>query len=439
MRGEHIAGYRILARLGCGGCGCVYLGQHLRLSNRFVAIKIFTGNVESEEEQTRFLQEAFLLNQLRHPHILPILDSGIEADRLRGDLPYLITEYAPNGSLRDRLEARAGPLRLKEALPILSQIGKALQYAHEHGVVHCDLKPENILFTEEGQALLADFGIAAILSSAKTQQGGVMGTLEYMAPEQFDDKVSTKSDQYALGCIAYELFTGRLPFRARDRSALMYQHLGVAPLPPRQLNPALPQPIDQAILKALAKDREDRYPDVAAFLAALHRGAPAFRRGRSPLPNIAQVERDERPLFWRLLPIRRPLSVVRQGAHALPLALRRRLLPLKHTHDWSVIVAGPFSFSLLPFGVIQLERKIDLVPLVLTALGVFFLFGYMLTLIIRSCRARDWKWAFALEILLVFFLISFHPAVFWSGLFWLSSGLNVIGGIVYGWEHAPDR
>jgi hypothetical protein len=219
----------------------------------------------------------------------------------------------------------------------------------------------------------------------------------------------------------------------------MYQHLSVAPLPPRQLNPALPQPIDQAILKALAKDREDRYPDVAAFLAALHRGAPALRRGRSPLPNITQVERDERPLFWRLLPIRRPLSVFRQVAHALPLALRRRLLPLKHTHDWSVIFAGPLSFSLLPFGIIQLERKIDLVPLVLTALGVFFLFGYMLTLIIRSCRARDWKWALALEILLVFFLISFHPAVFWSGLFWLSSGLSVIGGIVYGWEHAPDR
>ena len=237
MRGEHIAGYRILARLGCGGCGCVYLGQHLRLSNRFVAIKIFTGNVESEEEQTRFLQEAFLLNQLRHPHILPILDSGIEADRLRGDLPYLITEYAPNGSLRDRLEARAGPLRLKEALPILSQIGKALQYAHEHGVVHCDLKPENILFTEEGQALLADFGIAAILSSAKTQQGGVMGTLEYMAPEQFDDKVSTKSDQYALGCIAYELFTGRLPFRARDRIRAHVPAPGCCPSPSSTAQP----------------------------------------------------------------------------------------------------------------------------------------------------------------------------------------------------------
>lgn len=439
MRGEQIAGYRILARLGCGGCGCVYLGQHPRLINRFVAIKIFTGNVESEEEQTRFLREAFLLDQLRHPHILPILDIGIEADRLRGSLPYLITEYAPNGSLRDRLEARAGPLRLEEALPILSQVGKALQYAHAHDVVHCDLKPENILFTEEGQALLADFGIAAILSSAQTEQGGLMGTVEYMAPEQFDNKVSTKSDQYALGCIAYELFTGRLPFRAHDRSALMYQHLSVAPLPPRQLNSALPQPIDQAILKALAKDREDRYPDVAAFLAALHRRAPAFHLGRSPLPHIPQVEREERPLLWRLWPIRRPLSAFRRATHALPLALRRRLLPLRHAHDWSVIVAGPLSFSLIPFGFFQLERKSDIVPVALTALGVFFLFGYMLTLIIRSCRARDWKWALPLWILLVFFLISFHPAVFWSGLFWLSSGCSVIAGILYGWEHAPGR
>ncbi len=439
MRGEQIAGYRVLTRLGCGGFGCVYLGQHPRLINRFVAIKVFTGNVESEEEQARFLQEALLLDQLRHPHILPILDIGIEEDRLRGSLPYLITEYAPNGSLRDRLEAIPGPLSPKEALPILSQVGKALQYAHEHDVVHCDLKPENILFTAQRQALLADFGIAAILSSAKTKQGGLVGTLEYMAPEQFDDKVSTKSDQYALGCIAYELLTGQQPFSAHDRSALMYQHLSVAPLPPRQLNPALPQHIDQAILKALAKDREDRYPDVAAFLAALHRASPVFLRGRVPLPDITQVEREGRSLFWQLQPIRRPLSAFQQVAHVLPLALRGRRVPQKRTHDWSVILVGPLGFSLIPLGLIQLKRTGEVLPLALTVLGVLFIFGYILSLIIRSCRARDWKWTLPLGAFLGFFVLSFIPPVFWSGLFLLSSGLCVIAGIVYGWEHAPGR
>src|SRR5712692_9197669 len=254
-----------MAKLACGSFGCVYRSEHHILKNRVVAIKVMhNAHLNSQKEQDLFLDEARLLEMLTHPHILPIIDVGVHEG-----FPYLVTEYAPNGSLLDRLKREQGkPLPLEEATTILTQIGQALHHAHEQGVVHRDLKPENILFRANGEALLADFGIAKMLATIGIREGTIIGTPPYMAPEQFKGTASKEGDQYALGCLAYELCTGKRPFTAPDFFAMAFKHLQETPVPPRALNPQVPTHIEQAILKAMAKERTERYADVAAFLAA---------------------------------------------------------------------------------------------------------------------------------------------------------------------------
>ncbi|MFL5589539.1 MAG: serine/threonine protein kinase [Ktedonobacteraceae bacterium] len=263
--GKSLGNYRITAEIGSGSFGNVYQGQHTILTERTVAIKQLHSHLGSPEERDRFLEEARLLERLKHPHILHIFDVGIYEG-----FPYLVAEYASGGSLRDHLSKYApNLLPIKEALAILSQVGQGLYYAHQRSVIHRDLKPANILFNAQGEALLADFGIATTLSTSSITHAAIMGTPPYMAPEQFQGSVSKESDQYALGCIAYELFTGKTPFSATDFFALGFEHLTKQPVVPTQLNPLLPVHIEQAILKALAKQRGDRHADVKAFIMAL--------------------------------------------------------------------------------------------------------------------------------------------------------------------------
>ncbi len=242
-----------------GGFANVFLGEHIVFKERpIVAIKLLHAHLASQEESERFFQEARFLEKLKHPYILPIIDAGIQ-----DGLPYLIAEYAPNGSLRSRLLNHSSELLpAQQVIGILSQIGQALQYAHQQNIIHRDLKPENILFNAKNEALLADFGIATLLEAARTKHADVSGSPSYMAPEQFDGIISKKSDQYALGCIAYELVTGRKPFIVPHPTmeAMWYQHSQVNPVSPTQFNRQLPLYIEQAILKAMGKDRKNRYP-----------------------------------------------------------------------------------------------------------------------------------------------------------------------------------
>ncbi len=271
--GTSIGNYRILALIGSGGFGSVYRGEHSILKERVVAIKVLHTHLGSPAERTRFLEEARLLGHIHHHHILQIFDAGLE-----NGLPYLVTEYAPHGSLRDLLTRSPHTILPEEvSFTILSQVGEALHYAHQQHIVHRDLKPENILFNENDRALLADFGIATTLSTSSVKYSSVIGTPSYMAPEQFQGTVSKEGDQYALGCIAYELFTGHVPFSAPDFFAMGFKHLTDHPVAPTQLNPALPIHIEQAILKAMAKQRGDRHTDVRAFLTALHGSEDARR------------------------------------------------------------------------------------------------------------------------------------------------------------------
>ena len=266
--GKQIGNYLLSRELGRGSYGSVYQAVHLHL-NRTIAIKLLHHHrLSTKKEQNAFFQEAKILDMLKHRHVLPIIDVGIE-----DGLPYMMIKYAPNGSLRQRMtDHYPALLPMKEALLIISQVGQALHYAHQHYVVHRDLKPENILFNENGEALLADFGIAVMLEKGTIDVKTIEGTLPYMAPEQFDKKVSVKSDQYALACIAYELFTGRRAIDAplhANHLVWAYRHANDEPLPPTRYNLDISNQVDAAILKALAKDRDKRHENVSAFIASM--------------------------------------------------------------------------------------------------------------------------------------------------------------------------
>jgi serine/threonine protein kinase len=169
---DHIDKYRLIDKLGGGSFGDVYKAQHTFFTNRIVAIKIMRTTPQNDEERDLFLEEAHFLDALQHPHILSVIDVGTHEG-----LPYLITEYAANGSLLQRLKRQQGkPFLVEEAVTLLSQIGEALHYAHQQNIVHRDLKPENLLFNAKGEVLIADFGIAKMLSTIGIRQGTTIGT-----------------------------------------------------------------------------------------------------------------------------------------------------------------------------------------------------------------------------------------------------------------------
>jgi len=278
--GKQIDNYYVIALLAVGGFSSVYLSRHILFTNRFVAIKVLHAKyLDSQKERDRFLQEAKFLEQLKHPYILPVIDVGIHEGLL-----YLVSEFMPNGSLQDRLDYQpTNPLPTKESIRILSQIGQALNYAHQQDIIHRDLKPANILFNASEDAILADFGIAIALTTVSAKHTAtIVGSFQYMAPEQFQGRSSKQSDQYALGCIAYRLFTGSPPFNDSDAFTLMYRHLHENPIVPRRLNPHIPVHIEKAILRAIAKRPVDRYPAILDFLTALE-GAT---HPKSPLSTL---------------------------------------------------------------------------------------------------------------------------------------------------------
>jgi serine/threonine protein kinase len=275
--GDCIGNYRLVDILGSGTFGRVYLAKHQWLAQApQVAIKIL--HADDPKARNELLREIRFLEQLEHRAILSIRDAGVDDDML-----YIVTEYAPNDTLRTYIQRLAGrPATLEEAQRIIFPIGEALQYAHEKRIVHRDLKPANILFNAQNEPLLADFGAATVLNSLGVKKSQVLGTPAYMAPEQFSGNVSAKSDQYALGCTLYELLTGQKPFTNPSIEALWHQHAHVSPIPPRQLNPTLPEYNEVAILKAMAKKPSDRHKDVKAL-----------REGLSTPPQTPQVSQPE--------------------------------------------------------------------------------------------------------------------------------------------------
>src|SRR5215467_452894 len=200
--GQSVGKYRLTRLLGKGGFAEVYLGTHMYLGSQ-AAVKLLLAQLASAGEIEQFRREAQTIAALRHPHIVRVLDFDVE-----DGTPYLVMDYAPNGSLRQQVPAGV-PLAPAAIVPLLTQVADALQYAHDQKLVHRDIKPENMLLGERHEVLLSDFGIATVAQSSRYQgTQEVAGTVAYMAPEQVQGHPRPASDQYALGILVYEWLTG---------------------------------------------------------------------------------------------------------------------------------------------------------------------------------------------------------------------------------------
>ena len=260
--GSKLGNYRLIRLLGTGGFAIVYLGEHVYLGTR-AAIKVLRTDYDlTREELEGFLNEARTIASLVHPNILRTLEFGIERD-----LPFLVMDYAPDGSLRSRYPRRS-TLPIPLILSYVRQAASALQYAHDHGVIHCDVKPENMLLGPRNEVLLSDFGISRVVQgSVKTQE--VAGTIHYMAPEQFAGKPMPTSDQYALGVVVYQWLCGQFPFEGRNVAEMYYLHSQTPPPSLRKLRPTISAATEQVLHKALAKDPRQRFASIEAFAGAL--------------------------------------------------------------------------------------------------------------------------------------------------------------------------
>lgn len=293
---KQIGRYRFLQLLGSGGMGDVYLAEDARIGQQ-VAIKVFRSDTtfsaqsEAGQEVARlFHREAKAIVKLDHPNILPLFDYGEELIT-NMQLIYLVMPYRPEGSLADRLRARSdsAPLLPDEVQHILSQAAAALQHAHDRQIIHQDVKPSNFLLRDRKETparpdlLLADFGIARLITATASMSQSIRGTPTYMAPEQWQGSPQPATDQYALAVMAYELLAGQPPFRGGP-GQLLYQHMNTPPTPPSALNPLLSGDIDAVLLHGLAKEPQARFASVIAFANAFQQSIPTLQAAvSSPL------------------------------------------------------------------------------------------------------------------------------------------------------------
>jgi serine/threonine protein kinase len=286
--GQMLGPYRIINQIGEGGMATVYKAYQPSM-DRNVAIKVLPSQLaESSEFTQRFQQEARIIARLEHPHILPVFDYG-END----GVTYFVMRYLDAGTLREKMES-GRPLPLTEIDHLFTQLADALSYAHSHGIIHRDLKPSNALIDSQGNLFLTDFGIAKLLESASprlTQTDAIMGTPAYISPEQaMAVQVDQRSDIYSLGIILYEMVTGRVPYVAETPLAVILKHVS-DPLPlPSTVKTDIPEAIEKVVLKALAKNPNDRFATVAEFASAWERAledTTSTHRSLEPSPVYA--------------------------------------------------------------------------------------------------------------------------------------------------------
>jgi len=285
LDGKTLGPYRVIAQIGLGGMAKIYKAYQPSM-DRIVALKVLPEHYAQDPQFVeRFYREARTIAQLEHPNILPVYDFG-EQD----GITYLVMRFLDGGTLQELMEKQR--LSLHQTVDILVQVCAALDYAHRKGVIHRDVKPSNVLIDREGLVYLSDFGIAKVLESASrlTQTGTALGTPAYMSPEQcMGTPIDKRSDIYSLGVLMYEMAVGKVPFKADTPMAVLFAHLH-EPLPmPRSNNPAISEELQLVILKAMAKDPNDRYQTAAEMGAALRRAKPPEELKQPQAEQAAEI------------------------------------------------------------------------------------------------------------------------------------------------------
>ena len=281
--GENVGPYRVVEQLGSGGMATVYKGYQPSL-DRYVAIKVmhpmFKGNPQFFE---RFKREARIVAKLEHPNIIPIHDFNEH----KGEA-YLVMRYVEGDTLKPHMEGQ--PMPSDEVLRVIRPVCSALNYAHSQGVLHRDIKPSNIMVTTDGSIFVTDFGLARMVEAGEStlSQDMMVGTPQYISPEQAQGvkDLDGRTDIYSLGVVLYEMLTGRVPFSADTPFATVHDHIYTPLPPPSSVNPNINPAVERMLLKALAKNPEDRYPTAKDLFEAVE---TALAAQITQLPPVAQT------------------------------------------------------------------------------------------------------------------------------------------------------
>jgi serine/threonine protein kinase len=284
--GENVGPYRIIEQLGQGGMATVYKAYHASL-DRYVALKVLHPAFHEDQTFTmRFQREARVVARLEHPNIVPVYDYSEHEAR-----PFLVMKYIEGDTLKARLNQ--GPLTSEEIERVVNSVGSALAYAHKQGILHRDIKPSNVMIATDGKMYLADFGLARIAEAGESTMSSdsIMGTPQYISPEQAMGKkdLDAGTDIYSFGVMLYEMVVGQVPFSADTPFSIIHDHI-YTPLPlPKKVNPSVPEQVQRVLLKALAKDRLDRYTSIEDLMTAFKE---AWTEAGVPMQGTAIIMRS---------------------------------------------------------------------------------------------------------------------------------------------------
>ncbi|MBI3241373.1 MAG: protein kinase [Chloroflexi bacterium] len=348
--GENVGPYRVMAQLGQGGMATVYKAYHASL-DRYVAIKVMhTAFKEDPTFLARFQREARVLAKLEHPNIVPIYDFAEHQGQ-----PYLVMKYVEGDTLKARM-ANGAPSS-DEILKVVDAVGAGLAYAHKQGVLHRDIKPSNVIITPDGQYYLSDFGLARIAGAGEStlSQDTMLGTPNYISPEQAKgvSDLDGRTDIYSFGVLLYEMIVGRVPYSGDTPFAIIHDHI-YTPLPlPSSVNPSVPEPVERILLKALAKERDDRFSDASALVTAFHQaleGAGGAPVAPTPAPPSGPVSASS--TATRRAPTAAPTVVATAKPDSPPAT------PAQKSNAWVWIVVAVAMLAVLGIGAMLIVPRI---------------------------------------------------------------------------------